>query len=202
MDCPTCGMANPPEAICCDCGHNFAENKAPDSPGWPITLGWTQKLSSYWSITWPGLILPFFLLFFVPGDISKAASTVILVRYLVFFGIQALLTRRLVRKNYRSFRVYVVRDHGERTRNLSIREAAAVWLWLFGPQLAFILVVSIAFWAWGTKMGAETARELNSLLLWVQYLVVGPYALGLALRASYPGFRLQPYGLRYFRAQA
>jgi hypothetical protein len=31
---------------------------------------------------------------------------------LVFFGVQALLTRRLVRKNYRTFRVGTVREVG------------------------------------------------------------------------------------------
>jgi hypothetical protein len=129
-------------------------------------------------------------------------STVFLIRYLVYFGVQALLTRRLVRKNYRSFRVYVVHDGGERTRRLSTRDAASVWLWLFRPQLAFLLVAAIVFWVWGTKIGTGTARGLNSLFLWVQYLVVGPYAVELALRARYSGFRLQPYGLRHFTNEA
>src|SRR5215470_18143765 len=45
---------------------------------------------------------------------------------LAFCGIQALLTPRLVRKNYRSFRVYVVRENGTKSRSLSIRDVVLV----------------------------------------------------------------------------
>ncbi|MEO7144211.1 MAG: hypothetical protein ABI165_12010, partial [Bryobacteraceae bacterium] len=53
MDCPTCGLTNPPETIRCDCGYDFGASKPPDVPGWQINLAWRQKVAAFWSITWP-----------------------------------------------------------------------------------------------------------------------------------------------------
>jgi hypothetical protein len=75
-------------------------------------------------------------------------SVIALGGNLAFFAIQAFLTRRLVRKNYRSFRVYVVRDDGSKSRNLSVPEAVSVWLWILGPQLALLLLVSVVVGSW------------------------------------------------------
>src|SRR5204863_3453654 len=108
---------------------------------------------------------------------------------LVFFFLQAMLTRRLVGKDYRSFRVYVLRSDGHQGRSLSLREAIKVWSWIFGPQLAFILATSLVVWWYGTKLPAQTIQSITSLSLWLRFLVVGPYAVDLAFRAQYPGFR-------------
>jgi len=124
-------------------------------------------------------------------------STIALGGNLAFFAIQALLTGRLVRKNYRSFRLYVVRCDGSKSRKLSIREAVSVWLWILGPQLAVLLIVSSIVWFWGTKLPSDAVRPSSSLSIWFRFLVVGPYAVGLALRQKYPAFRLEAHGFRY-----
>lgn len=56
MDCPSCGLANPPEALNCDCGYDFSAGKAADFPGWEISLAWRQKVAAFWSISWPAWI--------------------------------------------------------------------------------------------------------------------------------------------------
>ena len=116
---------------------------------------------------------------------------------LAFFGMQAILTRRLVRKHYRSFRVYVVREGGERTRRLSIRETASVWLRISMPQLVYLFVWFVIDWLGGrTKIPRDTLRAIAEISVWLRILFVGPYGVDLAVRAKYPTFRLQPYGLR------
>jgi len=115
---------------------------------------------------------------------------------LIFFGIQAALTQRIVRKNYRTFRVWVIRDDGRAERRLSRAEGIRVWLWILGPQLAFVLILSIIVRT--LDIQPDTLRSVNSLSQLLRFLVVGPYSVNLAVRAEYPGFRLQPCGYRYF----
>jgi hypothetical protein len=202
MNCPTCGLANPPEALLCDCGYDFSASKPDDFPGWQISLAWGQKVAAFWSISWPALIGSFVVAILLTRGYSvellrNKSSIIALGGNLAFFGIQALLTHRLARKNYRSFRVYVVRADGKQDRKLSLRETTSVWFWIFGPQLAFLLIASLVVWFWGPKLPSETVREFSSMSLWLRFLVVGPYAVGLALRVKYPTFRLQAYGIRY-----
>lgn len=169
---------------------------APESQ---IDLAWRQKLAAYWSITWPAWLVPFLLAFLlVPFEFLESHLTWISTgETLLFFAIQALLTQRLVRKNYRSFRLAVVRDSGPQSRALTVREAFRVWLWILGPQLAFVLAFSILLSWYSSRIPAETFRSISSASLWLRFLVVGPYAVGLAVRAEYPGFRLHAYGQRY-----
>jgi len=150
MDCPSCGLANPPEALKCDCGYDFSAGKAADFPGWEISIAWRQKVAAFWSISWPAWIGSMGLIIGLTSGYSVDLlqdnfSVIALGGNLAFFAIQALLTRRLVRKNYRSFRLYVVRDDGSKSRNLSIREAVSVWLWILWPQLALLLLMSVVF---------------------------------------------------------
>ena len=56
MDCPSCGLANPPEALKCDCGYDFSAGKAAAFPGWEISIAWRQKVAAFWSISWPAWI--------------------------------------------------------------------------------------------------------------------------------------------------
>ncbi len=202
VDCPSCGLANPPEAAKCDCGYDFSAGKAADFPGWEISLAWRQKVAAFWSISWPawigstGLVI-LFTSSYSADRLLDNFSVIALGYNLGFFAIQALLTRRLVRKNYRSFRLYVVRDDGSKSRALSMREAVSVWLWILGPQLALLVLSSLAVWRCGTKLPPDTVREFASIPLWLQLLVVGPYAAGLALRSKYPAFRLEAHGFRY-----
>jgi hypothetical protein len=199
MDCPTCGLANPPGALLCDCGYDFKSMQPSETPGWEIHLAWRQKVAAFWSISWPAFVVSLIAIRalisrYEVSDFAHRAAISIGGR-LVFFGVQALLTRRLVRKNYRTFRVGTVREGGERSRKLSMREAGLVWLWILGPQLALILTTSIITWSY--VLPPETGRAISGLSLWINFLVVGPYAIALALRVKYPGFRLQSYGFRY-----
>jgi len=73
-------------------------------------------------------------------------------------------------------------------------EAAAVWLWMLGPQLAFLLSISILLWFYRANLPVQTVDSITSVSVWLRLLVVGPYAVGLAMRAKYNGFRLQAYG--------
>ena len=193
MDCPSCGLANPPEALKCDCGYDFEALKPSETPGWQINLAWSQKVAAYWSISWPAMVGSFTIVMWV----RSAFPVIALGGNLVFFGIQAVLTRRLVRKNYRSFRVGILRDDGRPGRRLSMREAGRVWLWILGPQLALLLTASVVASWYGAKAPPETLRLITSLSLWLKFLLIGPYAVDLALRVRYPGFRLQPMGIRY-----
>jgi len=202
MDCPTCGIINPPEAVRCDCGYDFEVMQPSETPGWQINLAWRQKVAAYWSISWPASIASFTMAllvtsFYTFDDLARHLSVITLAGNLAFFAIQAILTRRLVRKNYRSFRVEVLRNDGERRRTLSVREGGRVSLWIVGPQLAFFLTASLIVWVYGAKLPIELVRLISSSSLWLRFLVVGPYAVDLALRAKYSGFRLQTFGFRY-----
>lgn len=133
-----------------------------------------------------------------PIDFLQENSFVLaLGAHLAFFAIQALLTPRLVRKNFRSFHLYVLREDGSKGRKLSIRDALSVWQWIFVPQLAFFVLASLAVSFLETRVAPDAVRGFSSLALWLRVLLIGPYAIGLALRRKYPSFRLQANGFRH-----
>jgi len=141
-------------------------------------------VAAFWSISWPAWIGSFVLVILFTSGYSVELlqdkfSVIALGGNLAFFAIQLLLTRRLVRKNYRSFRVCVMRKDGSRSRNLSMRETASLWLWIFLPQLALLVLASLVVGVWGTKLEPEASRGLSSLSLWLRFLGVGltPWAL-------------------------
>ena len=197
MDCPTCGLTNPPEAIKCDCGYNFQTFRSSDTPGWDVDLTWGQKVAAYWSISWPALIVSFATVAYSFADIATHYFAAAVVAQIAFFCFQGVLTPRLFRKNYKTFRIYAIRHAGQRSRRLSFVEILQVWLSILGTELAFLTVASLVLLVYKNKLQAETIRSLSSLSLWLRFLVVGPYAVGLALRIRYSGFRLQATGLRY-----
>jgi len=197
MDCPTCGLANPSEALKCDCGYNFETVLSSDTPGWDIDLAWRQKVAAYWSISWPALIGSFGAVAYSFADFTTHYYAAAVVGQIAFFCFQAILTPRLFRKNYRTFRICVIRDDGQRSRRLSLLEILQVWLCIMGTELAFLTVASLVLFVYKNKLPAETIRSISSLSLWLRFLLVGPYAVGLALRIRYPGFHLQATGLRY-----
>lgn len=190
MDCPACRLANPPGSPRCGCGYAFITSHAPDVPGWPIELSWGQKITVFWSLSWPaflvmwlfGMIAGWWLTPTPPRPTSGPSPWISLLGTGVFFAVQAVLTHRLVRKNYRSFRVTVVREPGERTRRVSTREALAIWLWIARPQVALILTGSVLVSFYRSPDLAK--QEISALSLWLRFLLVGPYAVGLALRAA------------------
>src|SRR5438874_6781717 len=113
--------------------------EAPAVPGWRINLTWGQKVAAYWSISWPALIGSFALV-----SLTRRIPLLYpLIGNPAFFGFQAILIHRLVRKNYRTFSVGVLHDDGQQNRKLSLPEGGLVWLWLLGPQLAVFLAASV-----------------------------------------------------------
>lgn len=164
---------------------------------WEIRLAWRQKVAAYWAISWPAWAISFILFSWLTSHYSTdelGGHLPILVLNLVldFVVIQAIFSRRLVRKNYRSFRVNVIRA-GTQDRRLSAIEALRVWLWILGPQLAFQILLFVGP-LWFTP---QATRALTAFSPLIQLFVVGPYAVGLAIRANYGDFRLQAYGYRY-----
>ena len=161
---------------------------------------WRQKVAAYWSITWPAWIGAAVLAFFITAFSRNLRSSIVVmsvVENVFFFSIQAILTGRLVRKTYQSFRIYVVREDGNREQRFSASEAISVWLWIFWPQLAFYLLMSTVGWLMGHSLTADPLRRISTVALWGRFLVVGPYALDLALRVKHAGFRLETCGFRY-----
>lgn len=201
MDCPACHTINPPDSVRCDCGYDFVRQEPYKGPGWAISLTWGQKVAAYWAISWPALVATLLLLLVgavtvqgeaLRSELSAASATA----FLVYFGVQALLTRRLFRKKFRTFRLAVLRDDGSETSEPSWSEAYRVWLWIFGPQLALSLALSVLLRFDGDRLDPNTLRSLSSLSMWLRFLVVGPFAIHLAVSARYNGFRLQAFSPR------
>lgn len=168
MDCPKCGLASPPTALQCDCGYDFETGKPSETPEWATNPVWGQKVAAFWSISWPAVIGSFLVgrplaRHDSAGMPQHSFAVIVFGVNLAFFALQAVLTGRLARKNYRSFRVYVVRGDGQRSRGLSMQEAAAVWLWILGPQLALLLAGFVIFPWWGATLAPKWfARALSS----------------------------------------
>jgi hypothetical protein len=207
MNCPTCGLDNPNEVLKCDCGYDFSTDTPSATPGWPIDLNWGQKFSAFWSFSWPAwigswlivlLLASFYSNSFLEDHITGIAVIIGLAREIVFFGFQAILSRRLFTKNYQTFRVHVLRDDGQQTRQLSFREGVSVWLRMLFPQLVIDLLPSLGagLW-WGTNLPPHVGSFVRVFSPLLQLLVVGPFAVGLAVRAHYRGFRLRAHGFRY-----
>ena len=188
MICPNCGLLNSPEALQCSCGHALESTNTTET-GWPIRLKWSQSVAAYWSIAWPAYVLgaaAWFTLAKLPRDARDFFP------FFVFFGGQAFTIKRLVRKNYRSFSVYVLRDDGEQNRNLSFSEAARIWVWILCPQLAVFLIALLAFLL--LRLSSESTNSIWGIDGPLRYLVVGPYGVRLALRGQYRRFKLQAVG--------
>src|SRR5205823_11213678 len=81
----------------------------------------------------------------------------------------------------------------EVVEKLSMPEASRVWLWILGPQLALFLTL-LVIWRYVAELPPEIVQGIPSWSLFLKFLVVGPYAVGLALRASHPGFNYRPMG--------
>jgi hypothetical protein len=160
--------------------------------GEPIDLKWSQQLAAFWSILWPCWLLSFLLVavFRRVLEVTIALQVFLTVTHLVGQGI---LSFRLVRKNYRTFWIGVVRQGEPLKRDLGLPEMIRIWLQLVWPQIAFVVAVSVFLIWYKDRIPAETTRSLNSLSQWVFILVVGPAAIRWAMYANYPGFRLQAY---------
>jgi hypothetical protein len=167
-----------------------------------LSLSWTRRFAAFWAISWPAWIVSFatagFGLSFdsldAPPNHFFAAS---MLAHIAFFASQALLVHRLPRKNFRTFRLEVVRDGGASSRIFSAREGVEVWFWIVWPQVVVLTVLSLlAYWI-GSTGATEVARSISGLALWIRILIVGPYSIDLAMRTKYPGFRMRIYGYRF-----
>ena len=201
MDCPSCGLTNPAESLKCDCGYDFVAAQPAEYPGWPVTLTWGQSVAAFWSIAWPAWLgvwaLTMVATTLLTGDLLHThLNAVSIVSNLAVLAAQAPLTRRLVTKNYSSFRIYVVRPDGTRHRYLSPRDGLPVCFWILAPQVVLLVSVPLLLWLLANTIPAKSAQSLVTLSVWIRLLVVGPWAVRLALRVDHPGFRLQALGFR------
>src|SRR5438132_14410335 len=116
-----------------------------------IDLTWQQKVAAHWSIYWPTMVLFLLtLIILLPlfhVEVREHVTVMWLAANSVFFTLQAIVIRRLVRKNYRSFRVEIVRDDGQRSRTVSMRPVVLVWLGVLLPLVALVCVKAVAV-AW------------------------------------------------------
>ena len=121
-----------------------------------------------------------------------------LVSNLAFLFGQIILIPRLFRKRYRSFRVEVLR-HGDATNpKLSAQEKMRVGIGLAWPQAAYmVLTAFVVSWAGAVVDGPAATRGIGSMLFWLRFLLVGPYAIHFVIPRDYPCFRLEAYGQRY-----
>ena len=170
---------------------------------WPaINLAWRQRVAASWSITWPCWLLSFLVIFFVPvvyarGESAGHLQAASVIAAVVFFLTQALLVPRLVKKQYRTFRVTAIREDGQSVHGLSAYETLSIWLRIVWPQVVFLLAIFIIT-SWPTyHLDAPTRNSINSLSLWLRILVIGPASIQIAMQAKYSGFHLQAHGQRY-----
>jgi hypothetical protein len=169
----------------------------------PVELAWRQKLAAYWSIAWPGQLATLLL----TGAIASRWSADEIMTHAVFIGVvgnvtllfvQALLVPRLVRKQYRSFYVVMLRDHGSVSRKLPQAEAVRVSIRVLVPQVLFLAAFSIfVFFLQDANLDDQMLRGISSLSIWLRFLLVGPYSMQFAVPGAYRGFRLQSYGQRF-----
>jgi hypothetical protein len=157
-----------------------------------IRLRWAQKVAASWSIFWPSWIVSLavaaFLLPADPGDQDLMRSFA--VGTVLRMIIQGLLCRRLVRKNYQSFYVSLLREGDEEpSRRMLPEEQGRIGLQFLLPQLVLTFLLG---WFYLT-VPAEIASSLNSLANFVVIFVINPAALSWAMGRNYPGFRLQAY---------
>jgi hypothetical protein len=129
----------------------------------------------------------------MPEEVTQHVGSINLVAFLSFFIMQILLVQRLVRKNYRSFRICVVHDDGQQSRTMSVRQTLLVGFCVVGFQVGFIMSLLLI----AILSGATIGRAVLALEVWLRFFVAGPYSIALALRVRYPGFQLQASGLRY-----
>ena len=168
-------------------GVTHALTDANSTPAWPaIALTWRQSVAAFWCLAWPALLAMMATISFWPNEDVRTAAT---VTNLVLILVQPASLPRLVRKNFHLFRIDVLRGDAETSHALSLSEIARFSLPLVWPQFAFFIAADFA------RQLGRFANSSPFLLIWL--LVIGPWAFNFALRKTYPGFRLQPFGIRY-----
>jgi hypothetical protein len=201
VDCPTCGLTNPAESLRCDCGYDFAA-KAPDAVvGLKAELTWNQRLAAFWSIVWPAALVAVLgivvsAMFHADVLIGRCAVVRLTAPMAFQFLLLALFSRRLVQKDYRTFRIYILREGlAEESRTLSWNESITVGLRVIAPQVVFWVVIDV-LWLFTSKLSTDDLRGVDLMVQILGFLVVGPFSIGFALRGRYSGFELQSRTIR------
>ncbi|HYL75183.1 MAG TPA: hypothetical protein VEU96_13315 [Bryobacteraceae bacterium] len=177
-------------------------NTLTENRDWPAsTLAWRQQVAAFWSIAWPSLIVAFILFTFGLGRVSADqplrlffVGTMAKAAYLV---VQGLLTVRLVRKRYRSFRIEVERNDGTSSRRLLAEEVVLAWLQIIWPQVLLGVLLDLVVLLLGDNLEELTVRALSSVSIWGNIFVAGPFGVYMATKMKFRGFRLRVYGQRY-----
>ncbi len=112
--------------------------------------------------------------------------TLSVISNLVILLVQVPMVYRLVHKQYRSFRVQVLRPAQGADLELSFREALGIWVQIIWPQLLFVVGVGVLLF-----VTTQVINPIQSLLQLTRFLLVGPAAIQFALNANYKAFRLQ-----------
>lgn len=160
------------------------------SPTWPaIRLSWRQSFAAFWCVAWPSLLMGISIIAIWPNDNVQAAS---ISANAVSLSAQALFVPRLVRKQFRLFRIEVVREDHSPGDRLSFFEIASVSIHLLWPQLAFFVAINSL-----ASLLDRTGSGLGSIMFWITLFLIGPLAIKLAVQAQYSRFKLQPFGIRY-----
>jgi hypothetical protein len=115
----------------------------------------------------------------------------------LFFSGQAVLTPRLIRKNYGTFFVAVIRGDQAPERYVSPEEIGKICVRVLWPQVAFLAAISAAGYYFRGQLSEENIRLMNTISLWGRFLVVGPLSIQGAIRAHYSGFRLQAFRMQW-----
>jgi hypothetical protein len=161
-----------------------------------IFLDWNQRVAAFWSVAWPGWLAGALLAFaltsgLTPRDLPRRMFTLSVISNVVILLVQVPMIYRLVHKQYRSFRVQVLRPDQGADQELSFREALGIWVQIIWPQLLFVVGVGVLLF-----ITPQVINPIQSLLQLTRFLLVGPAAIQFALNANYSGFRLQAYGQR------
>ena len=169
-----------------------------ETPPWPPnTLAWRQALAAYWSIAWAAGFAVALLMSVIPSGVELLA-----LACLVFFAVQALLVRRLVSKNYRTFQIAVLRKDGPPSRTLTKRESLHVAARILWPQVACLLVWIAADFL-RSVLRHWRIPNLGGIALLLFSFAVSPATIRFAVCTNYSGFpkgagfRLQSYALRF-----
>lgn len=160
----------------------------------PINLRWSQELAASWSLLWPSVVATYLLLKLMGVSSVRAPTTAYLVGRLILLAAQAALAPRLVRKNYGSFFIGVLREGEPLNRAFSWSEQVSVSMQLLWPYLAFLVgALLLAAWLNTYHLSRDTREGIASLMIWFLILMVGPSAIRSTMYAKYRGFRLQAF---------
>ena len=164
----------------------------------PIELGTGQSIAAYWSISWPSIAASLLvcLVQWVPVSLHPIGGIIAplnLVSSVLCFSCQALLITRLTSKTFKTFFICVVREGDPPRRAMLPAEIGSVCLRVLWPQIAFLTAASFKMFYFGEYLSAGAISSMSAIALAVQFLIVGPFAIQWALKARYPGFRLQAF---------